>query len=504
MIRNVGDHEAGKIEGLGLAHGFESSVEVLFAFPKLSKAELFDLADTELPAVFLELLAVAFDGVGSHAILEHGAGSEEVANELRHVHTRDLREPLQDLAVGVGCGGGGEVKSVADQASTEANGGGLVRCHASHAEHQRHDGAGTAHGLVDETDGLFGAQIATEAMVIDDLNDLCFVRAGDSLGEFIVVHQYKPGAGHIDEVGLGENASQLAGFFLYDREQRLVRMLYLVLQFRQRGAGGETLETGGQCLANGAGKADELRGTGRVVGGHDDGDACPRGGDHELIGGLESAGDDEAASAGLNGEIMDVRPISRHNRQLVGRELLGAFASGFEAGGRYHEKEILEDFGVQRGTKHLAPERCGHVLEAGAHLAVGCVERMSLVGRQEQLRQILNGRNAQEVPLGIDHRQSAHFVLQHLAVDGEKCLVGSHREDIASANGGGSGPHVHDQSGSGQAGLLEYPGSAYRQLTTASRLRRRITGGAQERGISNGGTNGVRVRIAMADDEGRR
>ena len=47
-------------------------------------------------------------------------------------------------------------------------------------------------------------------MVVNDLDDLHFVRALHGLREFVVIHQNKLPGHRFDEVGFGNNANQAA------------------------------------------------------------------------------------------------------------------------------------------------------------------------------------------------------------------------------------------------------------------------------------------------------
>jgi hypothetical protein len=80
-------------------------------------------------------------------------------------------------------------------------------------------------GSLMKADGLLGAQIAAEAVVVDDLHDLRLIRTRDGLGELVVIHQHELHARHIDEIGLGKDAEQLLGLFIDDGKQRLAGML---------------------------------------------------------------------------------------------------------------------------------------------------------------------------------------------------------------------------------------------------------------------------------------
>ena len=143
MTRDVGDHEAGKMEAMFGEQRLQRALQLGFTFPKLVEAELFDLGDADVPAVFLEDLAVAFERTFWRLLAQHGTGGEEIFDELGAVDAADASEPFKNLFIRTRRRGAGEVQRVGDDTRAKANGCAFLRCGFLHAVHDANDGRST-------------------------------------------------------------------------------------------------------------------------------------------------------------------------------------------------------------------------------------------------------------------------------------------------------------------------------------------------------------------------
>ena len=155
-----------------------------------------------MPAVFLEDLAVTFERTFWCLLAQHGTGSEEIFDELGAVDAADASEPFKNLFIRARRRGTGEVQRVGDDTRAKANGRAFVRCGFLHAVHDANDGRSAADRLIDETNRLLGAQIATKTMMIDDFDDFRFVCTCNGLGELVVINEHEFHTWQINEIRL--------------------------------------------------------------------------------------------------------------------------------------------------------------------------------------------------------------------------------------------------------------------------------------------------------------
>ena len=156
-------------------------------------------------------------------------------------------------------------------------------------------GAGGADGFVAEEDGLLRSERA-DAVVVDDLDDLDLVRAGDGLREFVVVHEDEFAVHFLEEVGLGQDAHGAAG--LIEDGKRLERRgRGDVLHFAQGFVVAEGEEVLVQHVVHGNRAAAEHRGGGGVVRRNEQADFVFLRGLDGLRLDVQTAGDDDRAHA---------------------------------------------------------------------------------------------------------------------------------------------------------------------------------------------------------------
>ena len=130
VLADIGDDQAGEVILPVGGHGVQRLAEFVRAAGEVFQTQLFDLADADVPAVFDEFLAVGVEDGFGRGGTEQGAGGKEVAGEFIDHNPRLAGQPAEDLAVGIGGGGGSQIQGVADQPAAEADGHGGGRAEA--------------------------------------------------------------------------------------------------------------------------------------------------------------------------------------------------------------------------------------------------------------------------------------------------------------------------------------------------------------------------------------
>ena len=74
----------------------------------------------------------------------------------------------------------------------------------------RHERAGRADRLVDKADRLGRLERASDAVVIEDLEDVGILGTVDRLTQLIVVDEHQLGFGRIDQIRFADGSDQLA------------------------------------------------------------------------------------------------------------------------------------------------------------------------------------------------------------------------------------------------------------------------------------------------------
>ena len=107
------------------------------------------------------------------------------------------------------------------------------------------------------------------------------------------------------------------------------------------------------------------------------------------------------------------------------------------------------------------------------------------------------------MPRVIDHGNGPHSRVEHVLVGSEKSVARGDMDDIAAAHHASGGAHVVDQLRRLDSRLFQHPGRARGEFATAGGSGCRFAGETQQRGMADGRTNRIRVRIAMSDHEKR-
>jgi hypothetical protein len=100
-------------------------------------------------------------------------------------------------------------KRVGNQSRQQQAGDGFGQFHVVPEKTIRHDRAGRTHRFVAEQNRL-GRRQRPDAMMINDLDDLDFIRALHRLRQFVVIHQDQLAIHRLEEVRLRQNANGLA------------------------------------------------------------------------------------------------------------------------------------------------------------------------------------------------------------------------------------------------------------------------------------------------------
>jgi hypothetical protein len=109
--------------------------------------------------------------------------------------------------------------------------------------------------------------------------------------------------------------------------------------------------------------------------------------------------------------------------------------------------------------------------------------------------------HAEQAAFIIHHWDGAEAVLDHLAINGEEGLRRFRGEHILPANRGGGGAHIEEQLGSFHACGVQHPVRAHAHLSAARSHGVHLPHIPQKRRITDGGADGVGIRVSMPDDE---
>ena len=490
---DVGDEEGGEIVGALGAVDFEGFEEFGFAFPELVEADLLNLGDAEGDAVFAIFLAIGGDGLGRGFEGEEGAGGEQFVGEFAGVDLGEDFEFFQDLGIARGGGGRGEIQGVGHDAGEEESGDGAGQFDIVTEEAVGDDGAGGADGFVPEQDGLLGGK-GTDAMVVDDLDDLDFFGTLNGLGKFVVVDEDELAVDGLEEVGLGQDADGLAAGVEHG-ENKIAGGGGFVANGGEGGVFAEAEEFLVQDVADGDGGAAEGGGGGGVVGAGDDADVFLLGGLDGLGFDGDAAGDDEDADAFADGDVLDIPAVADDDGEFFRGIAVEAVGEGFEAHGADHEDEILFAVDIEAGDD-LAIEGLGEAVDGGEDLA-GMMGVLG--GGEKELAELEQGEQALAFLVLVEDGEDAEVFLVHQAEGFDGGGIGTHTEDAALHDVGDLGGDVRDEDGGGDAKGVQDKIDALVGVAAAGGDGFVHAGAAFEFGIADGGADGIRIRVAMTD-----
>ena len=304
LQQHVGDHQDDQIVGVFLLLLLHDGHKLVLAFQQTLGIHAGDLADADVLTGDVELLVVGLEQfLGALAV--GAAGGKQFLAQFVQGDVGDAAEPLGHGDVPLGAGGGLEHDGVRqDGAGHKARhlGGGY---HAVFLVHGGDDGVGAAHRLVAHMDGLAGLDIR-QAVVVDDLQDVYLLQTGDGLGDLVVIHQNHLLAAGTQQMITGERAHHLL-VLVHDRVAAVAAFEHLLLHVVHIVAQMEI----GDVLA----LADPGHRQGQVDHPGDAAGAERRGNDTGVpgLGPLRldvRPADDQAADAGLNGPVDQLRLIA--------------------------------------------------------------------------------------------------------------------------------------------------------------------------------------------------
>lgn len=127
---------------------------------------------------------------------------------------------------------------------------------------------------------------------------------------------------------------------------------------------------------------------------------------------------------------------------------------------------------------------------------------MSALGlrREEELRHFFQGRNAEQTAIAADDGDAPEMVGEHVAIYGEKRFISRCGDDLTPTDGGGGGPHVHDELGLSYTRAIQHPIGSGIDFSAAGRLCVNTSNISEISRVADRRTNGVGVRVLMPDD----
>ena len=177
-------------------------------------------------------------------------------------------------------------------------------------------------------------------MVIDDLDDVHEVRAGDGLGEFVVIDEDELALDRLEQIGLRQNARD-AAVIIHDGERGELRLRGHALD------GGEIFvlvkreEFFVQHVVHRDCRAHEHCGRRRVVRALNQADFIALGFGEHLRLDRHPARHDEHAHAGEDGAQLDVAAVADDDDEFLRRIVHEPFAKRFLAHRADHQDQIL-------------------------------------------------------------------------------------------------------------------------------------------------------------------
>ena len=333
-------------------------------------------------------------------------------------------------------------------------------------------------------------------MVVNDFQNLDLVRSGDGLGKLVVVHEDELAVHFLEEVGLGQDAHGAAGLIQHGESLEDGRGrdgLHLGEGFVL--AEGEEVLV--EHVAHGNRATAEHGGGGGVVRREDEADFVLLRSLDGLRLHLQATRDDDQPHALADGDVLDVPAVAHNNDKLLMRVAGEAFGEGFQAHRADHQDEVFLAVRLD-GEKHFAIERAGEVADGGDDPAR--IEEAG-AGREEELAQLEEGEQAAAGAILVEHGQHADVAVVHDAQRLGDGRGGGDRDDIGLHHVADFGGHVRDEARRRDEERLENEINAVVGVATPRGLDVAHAGAALELGVADGRANGVRVRIAVADNE---
>ena len=318
---------------------FQRGEQLVLAFPELVETDLLDLRDAEGVAVFLVFLGVGGDGLRRGLEREQRAGGKELLREFARVDPGDFFQARENFTVACGRRGRGEVQRVGHQAGQQQAGDGLGQFHVLPEKTVGDNRARGADGFVAEQDRLLRRQRA-EAMVVNDLDDLHFVRALHGLREFVVIHENQFALDPLEKVGLGQNADR-ATLGIRDGKHGEARGRRLGADGAQRRVFAEGEKFLVDHVADGHRRAAKRRRGERVVRRRDDAHMILFGDLDDVRRNGRLAGHDQNAHPFADGHFLNIRAVADDHRQFVELKIFQPLREGCNRHRADHQGQFL-------------------------------------------------------------------------------------------------------------------------------------------------------------------
>ena len=359
----------------------------------------------------------------------------------------------------------------------------------------RHNGAGGAHGFVPKENWLGRGQ-RPQAVMIDDFHNLHLVRPLHGLRKFIVIHQDELAVHLLEEVRLRQNPDRVI-VVIHHRKRLEVGRRRHRLNARQRFIMAEGQKVLVDHVLHRDRRAAEHRRRRRVMRGEQQRHLLLGREIHHRLGHRQTARDDDHAHLLANRQILNLQPIADHHDQFLLRVIRKALVERLHAHRADHQDEILLAIHV-RPEDDLRVQRAGEIAHGREHPARF---HETARHRQEELRHLEHRQKPLAHAIVREHRQHADVLVVHHTQGMRHRLLRRHTHDVRRHHVTNFRRDIGDKAGRGDPERLEDEIDSVIRIATANRLRVGSSGPALELRVTDGRTDRVRVRVAVADDQ---
>ena len=232
----------------------------------------------------------------------------------------------------------------------------------------------------------------------------------------------------------------------------------------------------------------------------DDADVLPARGLERLRLDGDAAGDDEHADALADGDVLDVPAVADDDAAFFRRKLFEPRGEGFQAHRADHQNQFILALRVHAHDE-FAVERAGEVGQRRQDFAGILPAGLPADGGKKEFAQLEEREQAAAFVRGVHHGQDAEIFFVHQPQRLRRRGVGPHAQDFPLHHVGDFRRDVRDEFRRGHAERFQHEINAVIRVAAARGDGFRQTGAALEFRVADGGTDGVRVGIPMADDE---
>ena len=216
---------------------------------------------------------------------------------------------------------------------------------------------------------------------------------------------------------------------------------------------------------------------------------------------LDAAGDDEHADAFADGDVLDVPAVADDDAGLFRRKFFQPRGEGFQAHRADHQNQFL--FALRlNADNQVAVERARQAGQRRQHFARILAEAGIAVHRREQkFAQLEERKQAAAFVLRVHHGQDAEIFFIHQPQRLRRRRVGPHAQNPPLHHVGNLRRNIGDKFRRGHAKGVQHKINPVVRVAAARGDGFRHAGAALEFRVTDGGTNGVRVGVPMADDQ---